>query len=351
MIASETYESVGVFDVNGDGNLDLVSGAFWYEGPDFIKRGFIAEIKRVGEYWDDFANIPLDVNGDGRMDFITGGWFGAKLQWMENPGGAGKWKEHLIDETGNVESVRAWDIDKDGLVEIIPNTPGHPLKFYKLDRSSQNKGMPNFIKTEIAATQGHGLGFGDINQDGRGDIILAGGWLEAPADPLTATWKLHAEFDFGDASVPIIVADVNEDGINDLIVGQGHGYGLDWYEQKSVDGNREWIRHPIDPFNSQFHTMEWEDIDGDGKNELITGKRYRAHNGNDPGANDPVGLYYYKWNGESFTKNVISYGPAGEGKGAGIYFVIADLRKTGRKDIIVAGKDGLYVFFNEGSTL
>jgi hypothetical protein len=44
---------------------------------------------------------------------------------------------------------------------------------------------------------------------------------------------------------------------------------------------------------------------------------------------------------------VISYGPAGEGKGAGLFFSVADLRNSGRKDIIVAGKDGLYVFFNE----
>jgi hypothetical protein len=43
--------------------------------------------------------------------------------------------------------------------------------------------------------------------------------------------------------------------------------------------------------------------------ELITGKRYRAHNGKDAGDNESPGLYFYKWNGESFTKNVISYGP------------------------------------------
>jgi hypothetical protein len=59
------------------------------------------------------------------------------------------------------------------------------------------------------------------------------------------------------------------------------------------------------------------------------------------------GIAKPEWNGESFTKNVISYGPFGEGKGTGIYFAIADMHKTGRKDIVVAGKDGLYIFFNE----
>jgi len=348
-VSSETYESVGVFDVNEDGHPDLVSGAFWYEGPNFINRHGIAEVNRVGEYWDDFSTIPLDVNGDGKIDFITGGWFGATLFWFENPGNNESWKKHIIDSTGNIETARGWDIDVDGTIEIVPNTPGQPLKYYRLNKDAKGKGTGEFTKIDVAATHGHGLGFGDINGDKRGDIIVNNGWLESPLDP-NGKWILHQEFEFGDASVPMLVVDINKDGLNDLIVGQGHSYGLDWYEQQiDSKGKRKWIKHPIDPYNSQFHTMEWEDIDGDGEPELITGKRYRAHNGGDPGANDPFGLYYYKWNGESFTKNVISYGPVDQGKGAGIYFSISDLRGTGRKDIIVAGKDGLYIFFNEGS--
>jgi len=348
-VSSETYESVGVMDVNNDGHPDLVSGAFWYEGPTFIKRHFIGEVKRVQEYWDVFSNIPMDVNGDGKMDYITGGWFDASLIWMENPGNDGPWKKHVIDQTGNIETTRAYDLDGDGTPEIIPNNPNHPLKYYKLEKDAQGKGTGKFTKVEVAKTQGHGFGFGDINGDKRVDIILNTGWLEGPATA-NAEWKLHEGFDFGDAGVPILVVDVNNDGLNDLIVGQGHSYGLDWYEQvKDKKGNTTWKKHVIDPYNSQYHTMEWVDIDNDGENELVTGKRYRAHNGGDPGANDPAGVYYFKWNGESFTKNIVAYGSGVDGKGAGIYFAIEDLRKSGRKDIVVAGKDGLYIFFNEGS--
>src|SRR5690606_30404461 len=120
-VSSETYESVGVFDVNNDGHPDLVSGAFWYEGPRFIQRHFITVVKRVEEYWYDFSTIPLDVKGDGNVDFISGGWFGATLHWFENPGTNGKWKAHIIDETGNIETARGWDIDGDGTIEIFPN--------------------------------------------------------------------------------------------------------------------------------------------------------------------------------------------------------------------------------------
>jgi hypothetical protein len=105
----------------------------------------------------------------------------------------------------------------------------------------------------------------------------------------------------------------------------------------------------IDPYNAQFHTMALSDIDNDGKPELITGKRYRARRQRS-GAHDPVGLYYFRWNGEFFTKQVISYGTPGEGagKGTGIFFAVVDVNNNGWKDIVVAGKDGLCVFFNKG---
>jgi len=350
-IAAESFESVDVFDVNNDKIPDIVSGAYWYEGPAFLNRHFIGAMKRVGEYWDDFSTVPLDVNGDGRLDFITGGWFGKSIFWWENPGNNQEWKQHLIAETGNVETTRSWDIDQDGVPEIVPNTPNDPLVIYRLNKEAQGKETGTFTRFEILRNkQDHGLGFGDINNDGRGDFILSKGWVEAPKNYYKEPWIFHPAFDLGTASVPILVADVNKDGLNDIIVGQGHGYGLDWYEQTKDKKNKAsaWKKHPIDPFDSQFHTMQWIDLDGDGEDELITGKRYRAHNGNDPGSNDPVGIYYYKWNGEGFTKQIISYGPFGEGKGLGIYFSVKDLTGSGRKDIIVAGKDGLYVFYNQG---
>lgn len=340
LIAFESNESVGAFDVDKDGHIDLVSGSYWYKGPEFRDRALIGQVKRYGEYYEDFSTIPMDVNGDGKMDFVTGGWFEGKLVWKENPGNNGEWKEHLIAETGNIESTRAWDIDGDGTLEIVPNTPRKPLAFYKWIGPNQ------FEKYEVFETQGHGLGFGDINGDGFGDLISSFGWYEAPADLRTGQWNFHPSFNLGDISVPVIVTDLTGDGLNDLIFGMGHNYGLFWMEQKrDGEGQISFAKHPIDPYHAQYHAMEWVDLDGDGKNELVTGKRFRAHNGKDPGELDEIGLYYFKWDGKAFVKNIIAYGPLGVGKGTGINFAVTDLNGDGKVDISVAGKDGLAVFW------
>jgi hypothetical protein len=349
VIASESFETVGVIDVNNDKHPDLVSGALWYEGPVFLTRHYITTPTRFDEYQNDYSTIPLDVDGDGWTDFITAGWQDEQIYWRKNPEARDReWKTITIGKTGNVETIRGWDIDSDGIIEIVPNNPNNSLKVFRLITDAQGRGTGKFKEYTIHPSHGHGLGFGDINGDGRGDFIIHNGWIEAPKKPFEEKWTFHREFDLQKASIPILVVDLNKDGTNDLIVGQGHDYGLDWLEQRiDKSGVRSWYKHSIDASASQYHTMEWADLDNDNNPELITGKRYRAHGDNDPGATDPIGLYYFIWNGKSFVKNTIRYGPLGEGKGTGNFFIVTDLDGNGRKDIVVAGKDGLAVFFNE----
>ena len=355
-ISDERYESAAVCDVDGDGHLDIISGAYWYQGPDFRHKHFIGEIPQHGEYYDDFSTVLLDINGDGRLDYITGGWWGNSLRWREQPVDPTQpWPEHLLwANTGNVETTRGWDIDGDGIIEILPNTPPNPtVSYYKLRTDSHGRGMGTFdqipIYTFAEGAQGHGLGCGDIAGNGRMDIVLCHGWLEAPADPVNGQWVWHPEFinpPWGTtASIPMLVVDVDGDGKNELITGHAHGYGL-WWSKRNTDGT--WHHHPIDLDNAQYHDLHWVDIDGDGHHELVTGKRHRAHNGNDPGEWDDVGIYYFKWSGESFIKQVVTYGPIGISKGCGIHFVVADIHQRGRLDILAPGKDGLCIFFNQG---
>lgn len=363
-VSSETFEAAGVFDVDGDGVLDIVTAGFWFRGPDFKDVFPIADnLRRYNDYYDEFSVIPMDIDGDGRTDFVTGGWWGNSLRWKQNPGGEAKvgwnhtlWQEHVLAEnTGNVETTRGWDVDGDGEIEIVPNTPGHPLCVYKLARDAAGKPAGKFNQHVIYPTGlGHGLGFGDVDGDGKPEFITPKGILKMPAGGAFAgPWTLSEEAGTWinkDASIPVLVADIDGDGVAELISGGAHSYGLWYFKQaKDASGRRTWTRHIIDESNSQYHDMFWVDIDGDGKPELVTGKRYRAHCGNDPGEKDDIGIYYFKWTGQGFSKQVVSYGPLGQGAGCGIYFALADLRKTGRLDIIAPGKDGLHIFFNEGS--
>lgn len=358
ILSGDRFESAGVFDVNGDGHPDIVSGEFWYEGPDFRKQHRICGLAPQGDYFDDFSTIPMDINGNGRLDFITGGYWGKTLRWRENPGVPGVvWPEHILAEVGNIETTRAWDVDGDGELEIVPNTPGAPLVVHKLIRDANGRGTGKFESYPLKFAgrendaQGHGLGFGDISGSGRGDFVFRNGWLEAPENPYEGEWIWHPEFEFPwGAGIPILVADVNGDGVSELIVGHGHGYGLSWWSQTpGKDGKRVWTEHPIDPYSSQYHDMQWVDIDGDGVCELVTGKRFRSHPTNEPGLHDAYGWYIFKWTGESFAKQVVDFGPVGVGHGLGIHFAIADLTGDGRLDVVAPGKDGLAVYFNQGN--
>ena len=76
------------------------------------------------------------------MDFVTGGWWGNALRWRENPADPTKpWTEHLIAETSNIETTRAWDVDGDGRLELIPNTPcTRDVRIYKLKVDKHGRG-------------------------------------------------------------------------------------------------------------------------------------------------------------------------------------------------------------------
>jgi hypothetical protein len=348
-IGNVIYEACSAFDVDKDGHLDIFTGEYWFPGPKFDEARKVTSIKREGDYYDDFSNYPIDVNGDGWLDIVTGGWWNQTMCWRENPGkDGGEWKTHIVAQVGNIERNCFYDIDNDGTPEVFSTTK--PVHFFKLNKEN-GKGNGTWTQYTIEdGPGGHGFGYGDINGDGRGDLLFAGGWLETPEDPFNTTaYTWHPEFTFGAASVPIIAHDVNKDGMNDIIVGQGHDYGLAWYAQsKDAAGARTWTKHDIETDKSQFHEMQLADIDGDNEPELITGKRYRAHNENDPGAADPLGLYYYELNGGAFERVTIDYGAPEKTSGTGIYLWIEDVDGNGWKDIIAPGKQGMYLFKGQG---
>ncbi|HEY0827671.1 MAG TPA: VCBS repeat-containing protein, partial [Bacilli bacterium] len=210
LIDQEPFEACSVFDVNNDGFVDIVSGAYWYEGPEFRRKNRICEVKAVGEYREDFSDYPMDVDGDGWMDIITASFWSTHVQWRKNPGQTGvDWETYDIGPNTCIETVRFYDIDGCGVPEIFANAITEPQKFFKLLVDANGKGTGKFAEYVIGEeAAGHGMGFADINGDGRMDIVLSGGWLEQPENPLTTPWIFHKEFDLGSASIPVLGHDV-----------------------------------------------------------------------------------------------------------------------------------------------
>ncbi len=174
-------ESAAICDINGDGKLDVVSGENWYEAPTWKKHHF-RDIPYLNSYIDDLSTVPLDVDGDGHVDLVTSGWFSKKIAWWHNPGTPnGHWDEHPMSTGYPIEFSELVDLNNDGKAqEVLPEfgDPKAPLAWFERDGHG---GMAKHIASP--RSYGHGIGAGDVNGDGRNDILTPNGWLEAPGDP------------------------------------------------------------------------------------------------------------------------------------------------------------------------
>jgi hypothetical protein len=376
-------EGISVGDINRDGHMDALSGPHAYLGPDFVRAVeiyrpqvyAIANATFGGQYTDNFLNYVHDFTADGWPDYLKINFNGAYL--YVNPKTESRyWATHQVSEGGvSSETTQLGDLDGDGKPELlgsIGSGTSRIIGYWKpgADVTKQWQFVPVSDKGDWG---GHGYGYGDLNGDGRSDVIQGSGWWEQPPVGTTGPWKFNTvPFRRGEdpflAGADMYAYDVNGDKLTDVVTSLfAHGPGLVWYEQQKGAQGPAWKMHMImdDPHApeasktgweitdkkaafTELHAVELVDMDGDGVKDIITGKRWFSHGMEYPenDRDDPAVIAWLKTvrkpgGAVEFVPHIIN-----NYAGLGTQIKVADMNNDKRPDVLTAARKGAYIFLN-----
>jgi hypothetical protein len=340
-------EGVAVFDVDRDGKLDIVAGEQWFHAPEFSPRliGTVTPLDPATQYSTSFINYPMDVDGDGWTDQVGLGFPLYPAFWRKNPGGGdGPWAEHLLWGGAAQESPRVERLSATTAPVAIFHPDGRNLGLFSPGADPTLGWTPRLLPLPdgVDGLAPHGLGIGDLDGDGRVDLLTPRGFWSMPAASDDA-WPFTAA-DLGPDCAQMHVFDVNGDGLADVVTSSAHGVGVFWHEQVRSGGAIAFVRHTISEAFSQSHALEVADLNGDGLTDLVTGKRMWAHGPQgdiDPDA--PKVLYWFELQRDGKTARFVPH-VIDDDSGVGTQFVVTDVNGDRRPDIVTSNKRGLAYF-------
>jgi len=367
-------EGASIADIDADGHQDIVAGVIWWKGPKFNKKFAYAPVKffpitgpGLEGYATNFFTFPDQFNNDKWIDILCIGIPGTDSKWVKNPGKKSKPFDKVLEEPIYHEAQKHVCHESPVLINIVGDekkellafsegylTIGIPSKNIELDweilpiSAHDPKRFPKYS---------HGLGAGDINMDGLVDVIERSGWWEQPKNwDKSTTWEYHPyAFSPGKGGAQMFAYDVDGDGDNDVVTAMnGHGYGFSWHEQIISNEGIAFKEHTImtdktedNPYGvsfSQLHALACADIDNDGILDIVTGKCYYAHNGRDPGSEDPAVLYWFRTVRRSDGSAELVPYKIDNDSGVGRQISTGDLNNDGKMDIVIGNKKGVFAF-------
>ena len=350
-------EGVGIGDVNKDGQNDILVGDLWYEAPDWKAHEIRKprEPKRGG-YTEAFAVYPDDYNRDGWVDVMVIPFHGKSAKWYENPQGEeGHWKERVAFKgTGN-ETRLYTDLFGDGHKVFLMGVEEHIAWVGVPDAdvvngewkvSNISERFPNsiFPKGWPSHKFAHGLGSADVNGDGRNDVITYGGWWEQPkaGRKHEGNWKFHETSIIKGGVADMFTLDADGDGLRDIFCTSAHGTGIFWCRQTKPDKFETTTMHK--GLIHETHSANMVDLNGDGRLDLVTGRRFFAHGFRPEKAGDPSQLYWFdiktnKGEAPELIPTLID-----DQSGVGAQFVTEDFNADGKIDIVISNRKGVFLF-------
>jgi len=364
-------EGVAAGDINHDGKTDVINGEAWYEAPNWT----IHPIRKLSDYGDgaggyshSFANWTYDLNGDGWLDLICIDFPGIPCYWFENPQNKeGDWKQHEIWHSAANETPQFLDVTGDGKPELVMSSETEGMYGY-LEIPAGEKVYENWTYTPISPDKlggithryYHGLGVGDVNGDGRLDIVIPHGWWEAPPKEKLGKelWTFHPhalareEKEGPLQAADLYVDDLDLDGDNDIMMSSAHQRGVWWFENVGTNAEPKFEYRIISDALSQTHALHYVDINGDGQKDLVTGKRWWAHGPHvDESPNvEPFMIWYeihrQKGSRPTFIPHIIS---ESLGTGMGTQFLVTDFDGDKVPDLVLSNKRGTNVILQRRS--
>ena len=348
--------------------MDVVYGPYWFAGPDFKKSAEIypAKPQPMNAYADHFFAWVHDFNADGHNDVLTVGFPGTPAYVYENPGKTlnshGHWTKHQVFDWVSNESPAFTDITGDGQPELVCTRAGM-FGYATPTKNSFDPWTFTRISDAIAHERfGHALGVGDVDGDNRQDILMNAGWFKNPGSNQEGLWEFSPT-PFCPGGADMFAYDVNGDGLNDVITSlDAHGYGLAWWEQRlDANGQREFVKHLImgskpseNPYGlhfSELHSVRLADINGDGLQDIITGKTYWSHHRQSSNWDAGPVVYWFELNRNA--DHSVEWVPhlADDTSGIGRQIVVADIDGNESPDIVVGGMLGCHVLKHQTEQL